>query len=58
MDLTLKFDTQGLFEKLGLIEVAGDTIPLTLTGNLEGEYGGIPIEGHNCIWILKQGKKI
>ena len=58
MDLTVKFGTQGLFEKLGVIEVAGETIPLILTGNLKDKYGGTPIEGQDCAWTLKQGKKI
>ena len=51
MDLTLKFDTQELVSCLVLEEVAGETIPLTLTGNLKEEVGGIPITGEDCVWI-------
>jgi hypothetical protein len=56
MDLTLKFDTQELVETLRLSEEAGKTIPLTITGNLIEEEGGTPIEGEDCIWVLKLGK--
>ena len=55
MDLTLKFDTQELVSCLALEEVAGETIPLTLTGNLK-EEDGMPIEGQDCVRVLKQGK--
>ena len=57
LDLTLKFDTQDLVEKLDLCPLDGQTIPLTITGNLKEENGGTPIEGEDCIWILKPGKK-
>jgi hypothetical protein len=57
LDLTLKFDTQELVETLGLSDEAGNTIRLTLTGNLKEEEGGTPIEGEDCIWVLKTGKK-
>ena len=53
MDLTLKFDTQELVEALGLSDEAGNTIPLTLTGNLKEEDGGTPIEGEDCILVSK-----
>lgn len=56
LDLTLKFDTQDLVEKLKLDEVAGETT-LTLTGELKEEEGGTPIEGEDCIRVLKRGKK-
>ena len=52
-DLTLKFKTQELVETLGLAEVAGDEIPLTLTGELRENKGGKPIKGQDCIWVLK-----
>lgn len=55
MDLTLKFDTQELVNCLALEEVAGETIPLTLTGNLKEEEGGTPITGQDCVRILNQG---
>ena len=50
-DLTLKFDTQELVEVLELYELKGQTIPLTITGNL---YDGTPFSGKDCVWI--QGK--
>jgi hypothetical protein len=53
LDLTLKFDTQELVEKLDLCPLDGQTIPLTITGNLKSDT---PIEGEDCIWVLKPGK--
>ena len=53
VDLTLKFKTQELVSQLKLDQVTGETIPLTLTGNLKEEEGGTPITGQDCIWILK-----
>lgn len=55
MDLTLKFETQELIEQLELNEVAGETISLTLSGNLKEEDGGNPVAGEDCVWVLKQG---
>jgi hypothetical protein len=57
VDLTLKFDTEELVEILRLREVAGETIPLLLTGNLKEEFGGTPIEGQDDIKVLSTGKK-
>jgi hypothetical protein len=57
LDLTLKFDTQALVEKLDLCPLDGQTISLTITGNLKEENGGTPIEGEDCVWVLKPGKK-
>jgi hypothetical protein len=54
LDLTLKFDTPELVEKLKLDEVAGETIPLTLTGNLKEEFSGTAIRGEDCISVLKE----
>ena len=51
IDLTLKFDTQELVSSLKLDNVAGETIPLTLTGNLKAENGGTQIEGEDCIRV-------
>lgn len=50
MDLTLKFDKKDLVKKLNLKakELAGETIPLTLTGSTDDT----PIIGSDCIWIL------
>ena len=57
MDLTLKFDTQELVEKLDLCPLDDrEEIPLIITGNLKEEDGGTPIEGEDCIWVLKPGK--
>jgi len=55
MDLTLKFPVTALVETLGLDEVAGETIPLTLTGNLKEEEGGTAITGQDCVQILEKG---
>jgi hypothetical protein len=56
LDLTMKFETQELVEQLELNEVAGETISLTLSGNLKEEEGGNPVAGDDCVWVLKQGK--
>ncbi len=53
-DLTLKFDRQELVETLELIDEAGKTIPVTVTGCL---LDGTVIEGSDCIWVLAKGKK-
>ena len=52
MDLTLKFKTQEVVECLALEEVAGETIPLILNGNLYEVEGGTPIDGQDCVWVL------
>lgn len=57
MDLTLKFDTQEVKDTLDLEAEADNTIPLLITGNLKEEAGGTPIEGSDCVWVLKTGKK-
>jgi hypothetical protein len=54
LDLTLKFsaaELAELAEELGLVQ--GETIPLTLTGNLLEEFGGTSIRGDDCMRILK-----
>ena len=51
IDLTLKFDTQELVSNLKLDEAAGETVPLTVTGDLKAENGGTPIEGEDCIRV-------
>ena len=56
-DMTLKFDTRELAETLQLDEVAGETIPLALTGKLKTEWGNNPIKGKDCIWIVDNSKK-
>lgn len=57
MDMILKFDTQELVATLALVDVIGETIPLILTGSLKDEFGGIAIEGSDCIKVLRTGKK-
>lgn len=52
LDLTLKFDTQETVDELELGSVLGQMIQLTLTGNLTEDYGGMPIRGADCIWVL------
>lgn len=54
LDLTLKFSTAELVEKLKLDEAAGETLPLTLTGNLLEEFDGTPIRGQDCVWVLNE----
>ena len=51
MDLTLKFDVQELIQVLELDTLAGETIPLILTGNLKEEDGGTPFKGQDCVRI-------
>ena len=59
VDLTLKFDTQEVKDTLDLDDedVAGNTIPLLVTGKLKEDAGGTPIAGSDCVWVLKTGKK-
>jgi len=52
-DLTLKFDTQAFVAALGDVN-DGDELVLTLTGEMSDET---PIEGKDCVVILKKGKK-
>ena len=52
LDLTLKFDTQGVIAALALENDMG-TIPLIIKGNLIDENDvGTPIQGQDCIKIL------
>ena len=57
IDRTLKFSIPELVEKLDLCPLDGQTIPLTITGNLKEEEGGMLIEGEDCILVFKPGKK-
>jgi hypothetical protein len=57
IDLTLKFSIPELVEELDLCPLDGKTIPLTITGNLKEEEGGMLIEGKDCILVFKPGKK-
>ena len=54
MDLTLKFETPALIATLGLEDYLGETIPLTLLGNLVEEEGGTAIQGQDCVGISKK----
>jgi len=51
MDMTLKFDRQEILAALGSVSDR-DTIVLTLTGVT---YDGMPIEGQDCVVIIKKG---
>ena len=53
MDLSMKVYTHDLVYNLKLKEVAGQTIPLTITGKLKDEFGGTPIKGQDCVRVLK-----
>jgi hypothetical protein len=55
MDLTLKFDAQAVAAALGPVN-DGDTMLLSVLGNLMEEFGGIEIRGVDVIAILKKGK--
>ena len=52
LDLTLKFDHQAIAAALGPV-VDGEVRILTLSGMT---YDSIPIEGQDCVIILKKGK--
>lgn len=53
LDLCLKFDKKAILSALSKVNV-GDNFVLTLTGSLND---GTPIEGQDCIVIVKKGKK-
>ncbi len=57
VDLKLKFKTQKLVKTLQLWDVAGQTVTLTLTGNLKEEFGGTPFTGQDSIKVLRKKKK-
>jgi hypothetical protein len=52
LDLSLKFKNKEVVNTLDLADVAGEVIPLIITGNLKEEDGGTPIIGEDCVWIL------
>jgi hypothetical protein len=56
MDLALKFKTQEVKRTLELGDEVGNTIPLLVTGKLKENAGGTPIEGLDCVWVLRKGK--
>jgi formylglycine-generating enzyme required for sulfatase activity len=53
IDLCLKFEKKAIFDALGGVNI-GNSFLLTLTGELND---GTPIEGQDCIDIVKKGKK-
>ncbi|MDY6839836.1 MAG: hypothetical protein SWH78_17900 [Thermodesulfobacteriota bacterium] len=57
LDLTLKFSITELVQALNLSAVKGETVPLTLSGNLTEEAGGASVSGQDCILVLNEGKK-
>jgi hypothetical protein len=56
-DLVVKFETADMIDILMLKDLAGQTIPLTITGNLKEGKGGTPFSGQDCIKILKNKPK-
>jgi hypothetical protein len=58
MDLTLKFKRKKLAKVLNLYDAAGNTIPLTITGNLYEEFSGTPIRGEDCVRIKVKKIKV
>ncbi|MFC1880972.1 6-bladed beta-propeller [Thermodesulfobacteriota bacterium] len=56
-DLVLKFDAQAVIELLGLGEHVGETIPLSITGNLNDGVS-TPIEGQDCVWLITEDKPL
>jgi hypothetical protein len=54
IDLCLKFDKKEILNELGEVNI-GDSFVLTLTGNLKND--GTPIEGQDCMNIVKKGGK-
>ncbi|UCG70303.1 MAG: hypothetical protein JSV09_04605 [Thermoplasmata archaeon] len=54
MDLTLKFDKQAVVAVLGKVQ-DGDCLVLTLTGNLQEEFGGTPIVGEDVV-VFRTGQ--
>jgi hypothetical protein len=54
LDLNLKYDVQEIAAALGSIN-DGEVLILTATGNLKEEFGGAPINGQDCVVILKKG---
>jgi hypothetical protein len=53
MDLLMKVYKYDLVYNLKLQEVAGETIPLTVTGKLKDEFGSTLIKGQDCVRVLK-----
>lgn len=54
LDLTLKFNAQDVINTLSLDDFTDrDVVALILEGNLKEEFDGTPIQGQDCIIILK-----
>jgi hypothetical protein len=51
-DLTIKFKIQEVKELLSDADLDLE-ITLTIIGNLKEEYGGSPISGQDCVWVIK-----
>lgn len=56
VDLTLKFDTQEIYEAIAEV-YDRECLILELTGNLKTAHGVLPIKGGDVVSILKKGKK-
>ena len=56
VDLTLKFDTQKIYEAIAEV-YDRECVILELTGNLKTANGGLPIKGGDVVSILKKGRK-
>ncbi len=55
LDLTLKFDTQALVDAFDLYNAQGQSLLLSLSGNLTEENGGLAYQGSDWIWVLQTG---
>ena len=58
MDLVLKVSNQEVFTALQLNEVFGETVKLTITGNLMEEFGGYSDKGEDCMSVLNKRSQI
>jgi hypothetical protein len=56
-DLTLKFKKTEVISELLLAEVAGQTIPLTITFSLKEDKGGTDYSAEDCLKILEKKQK-
>ncbi len=56
-DLTLKFKKTEVISELLLAEVAGETVPLTITFSLKQDKGGADYSAEDCLKILKKKEK-
>lgn len=51
-DLLLKFEKRRVSKAFNLDRYGGETMPFLITGNLYEEYGGLLIEGWDCLHII------